>query len=132
MNYDTGLQASLLERLLGETSPLRIAILVICICGGFGILLFAFLVLRTRKQHLSETALIYHQICKKLKPLGFIPQVSETPRHFAARVIVAKPKLTDSLTHLIDLYERLTYGDDLEISTKLKSAVAQFHPKKQI
>lgn len=132
MNYDTGLQASLLERLLGDTSPVRVAILVICICGGFGVLLFAFLILGTRTQKLPETALIYHQICKKLKPLGFIPHASETPRHFAARVIAAKPELSGSLTLLMDLYERLTYGDDLEISTKLKSAVAQFHPKRQI
>lgn len=132
MNYDSGLQASLLERLLGETSPVRIAILVICICGGFGILLFVFLVLRTRKQHLSETELIYHQLCKKLKPLGFAPQVSETPRHFATRVIAAKPTLSDSLTQLMDLYERLTYGEDLEISAQLKNSLARFHPKKLI
>ena len=129
MNYDSNAQTSFLKDLFGDTSPLRIALSIVFICGGFGALLFVFLMLRARTQTLSETALIYLQICKKLKPLGFIPSASETPRHFASRVIVAKPDLAKSLTPLIDLYERFTYGDDLDIESQLKSAVANFHPK---
>lgn len=132
MNYDSQAQTSLLKDMLGDASPLRVAVLVMCMCGGFGVLLFAFLMLRSRPQELPESARIYHQICKKLKPLGFIPHPSETPRHFANRVIAAKPELTHSLTSLMDLYENVTYGDQTKIIAELKTAVMSFHPKKLV
>lgn len=132
MNYDSGTQTSLLKQMFGDLSPLRIALLLMSVCAGIGTLLFVFLVLRTRTHALSESARIYYQICKKLKPLGFTPYTSETPRQFANRVIAAKPPLSQSLTHLMDLYERLTYGDDLGVASELGKTVASFHPKRLI
>jgi len=129
MNYDSGLQASLLERILGEVSPLRVAVLVVVIGTGFGILLFAMLILRKRKRDLPETSLLYLQLCKKLKVCGFIPLASETPRHFCTRVIESKPELSAALAELMDLYEQLTYGDNPEVNTCLRKALNKFSPK---
>ena len=129
MNYDSGLQASLLERILGEVSPLRIAVLVVVTGSGFGIVLFAFLFLRNRKRDLPETSLIYLQLCKKLNACGFSPLASETPRHFCERVILSRPELSASLLELLDLYECLAYGDNLEVAERLRKAVNNFRPR---
>ena len=129
MNFGSSQQATLLERVLGEVSPLRIAVLVAATGSGFGILLFAVLILRNRQRDLPETSRIYLQLCKKLKVCGFSPLASETPRHFAARVMLSKPELSASLSELMDLYEQLAYGDNPEITGRLRRAVNNFRPK---
>jgi transglutaminase-like putative cysteine protease len=129
MNYDSGLQASLLEQILGEVSPMRIAVLVVVTGSGFGVVLFAFLFLRNRKRDLPETSLIYLQLCKKLKGCGFSPLASETPRHFSERVILSKPELAASLRELMDLYEQLAYGDNPDVAARLRKAVNGFRLK---
>jgi hypothetical protein len=132
LNYNAGLQASLLERILGEVSPVRIAVLVTATGGGFGVLLFIVLMLRNRKPRLPQTSLIYLRLCKKLGAEGFIPLPSETPRHFFERVILSRPELTESLRELIDLYEQLAYGDNPEVAVRLRKAVNKFSPKIQL
>jgi transglutaminase-like putative cysteine protease len=129
MNYDSSQQASLLERVLGEVSPMRIAVLVAATGSGFGILLFAVLILRNRQRYLPETSLIYLLLCKKLKVCGFSPLASETPRHFSERVILSRPELSPALGELMDLYEQLSYGDNPEVATRLRKAVKNFRPK---
>jgi hypothetical protein len=128
MNYDTGSQAQLLERLLGDVSPTRIAILVIISGSGFGFLLFTFLLLGSRKRDLPDTSLVYLQLCKKLKAAGFIPYVNETPRTFANRVIVSKPELAISLSNLIDLYEQWAYGENAQLEVQLRAELRKFKP----
>jgi transglutaminase-like putative cysteine protease len=128
MNFDSGQQASLLERILGEVSPVRIAVLVVAIGTGLGILLYAILILRTRKRDLPETSLLYLQLCKKLKARGFTPLASETPRHFCERVIVSRPELSAALVELMNLYEQLAYGDNPAVSARLYKAVNKFSP----
>jgi hypothetical protein len=129
MNYDSGLQASLLERILGEVSPMRIAFFVAATGIGFGILLFVAVTLRSRKQALPETSLLYLQICKKLGSCGFSPFLSETPRHFAERVILSKPELSAPLSELMDLYEQLAYGENPEVVVRLRKKLDNFRPK---
>jgi transglutaminase-like putative cysteine protease len=128
MNYDSSSQAALLAQLLGDVSPMRIAILVVVSGGGFGVLLFAWLMLRSRKQNLSDTALIYLQLCKKLKAHGFIPHAHETPREFVNRVAASKPELRASLVHLIDLYERWAYGEEAQVEAQLRKEIRNFRP----
>lgn len=128
MNYDSGQQASLLEQLLGEVSPIRIAILVIVSGGGFGAFLFNLLLLRSRKRDLSDAALVYLQLCKKLKACGFTPLANETPRAFANRVIAAKPDLKAPLGELIDHYEQWAYGEDAQLEPQLKAEIKKFKP----
>ncbi|MDZ7924761.1 MAG: DUF3488 and transglutaminase-like domain-containing protein [Marinagarivorans sp.] len=130
MNYDSSQQATLLEQVLGEVSPLRIAVLVVVSGSGFGILLLAILFLRNRKPNLSETSLIYLQLCKKLKVCGFSPLVSETPRHFVERVMLSKPELSRPLGELIELYEQLAYGDNPKVASRLRKAVNDFRPER--
>jgi len=126
MNYDSSSQASLLERFLGNVSPMRVAIFLVVSGGGLSVLLFALLMLRSRKQDLPQTTLVYFQLCKKLKAAGFIPLPNETPRAFANRVSASKPELAVPLGHLIDLYERWTYGEDNQAEVQLRSGIRHF------
>lgn len=130
LNFDSDTQSSLLKKWLGESSSARTAILMISVIGGLGILLFALLMLRTSKQELPQTSRIYLSVCKKLKPLGFVPQPGETPRQFINRAIAVKPELSNPLSNLINLYEQLTYGDDSSVLNQLNDSVAKFRPKK--
>ncbi len=123
MNYDSNSQASLLERVLGDVSPMRIALLMLVAGGGFGVFLFLLLMVRSTRQELSETAIVYLQLCKKLKSLGFVPHADETPRVFANRVISAKPDLAEPLNHFMALYERWAYGEEANIELELKAAL---------
>ena len=126
MNYDANSQVSVLEKLLGEVSPMRLALLVTLTGGAFGLLLFAVLVLRSPKQKLSETAHLYASLCKKLKRAGFTPLPTETPRSFVERVISSRPHLAEPLEQLIDIYERWAYGDDKQAGVKLREALRKF------
>ncbi|GGY72956.1 protein-glutamine gamma-glutamyltransferase [Cellvibrio zantedeschiae] len=126
MNYDSSSQASLLEKLLGDVSPMRIAVLMVLTGGGFGVLLFVLLIFRSSKQELPETARVYLQLCKKLKGAGFAPQSTETPRAFIDRVILSKPNWAIPLQGFIELYEQWAYAEDLEAEAKVKAAVRKF------
>lgn len=130
LNFDSDAQSSLLKKWWGDSSATRTIILVIIILGGLGILLFALLIMRTRKQELPETSRIYLRLCKKLKLVGFEPQSGETPRQFMARTMALKPELFASLSSLIEMYERLAYGEDASMIAQLNVAVANFNPKK--
>jgi len=128
LNYDSGMQASLLERLLGDVSPMRVAMLVVLTGGGFAVSLFVVLLLRTPQQKLPESSLLYLELCRKLKPFGVNPLISETPRAFVRRTITANPELADPLGYIIDLYEEWVYGSNEAAKARLIVALGKFKP----
>ncbi len=129
LNFDSDTQSSLLKRWLGDSSLTRIIVLMISLIGGLGVLLFALLMLKTSKQELPESARIYVNLCRKLKPFGYIPRAGETPRQFVERVISSRVDLSFSLSQFIDLYERLTYGEDASALKELNILLLKFRPK---
>ena len=130
LNFDSDTQSSLIKKWLGDSSVSRIIILVMSLIGVLCALLFALLMVKNTKDDLPQSAQIYLAMCKKLKPLGFTPLPGETPRQFFNRVISRRAELSSSLSPLIDLYERLSYGEDSRILERLKAQVASFRPKK--
>ncbi len=129
LNYDSSMQESFLQRLLGEISPIRVALLVLVAGGGFGLLLFALLATRSGKRQLPASSLIYLELCKKLKRGGYVPDATETPRAFANRVIAGAPELALRLGSLLDLYERWIYGEDRQAETQLRAELRTFKPR---
>ncbi len=132
MNYDSTLQSKLLSKLLSDTSPFRIALFAVG--AGFASLLvvFAILLLRTNKIKLPVTAMLYQQLCKKLKSVGYEPEPGETPRHFIQRIVSVHPELSLSLGRIIDLYEQLAYAEDVSVLNQLKQELLKFSPKQFI
>lgn len=129
MNYDSSQQLSLLERVLGEVSALRIALVVMLAASVLSLLLFVGLSVRNRKRNIPESVQLYLQLCKKLKACGFTPLLGETPRQFVARVSLSRPVFAPALAELVDLYERFTYGENPELAACLRSALERFRPK---
>lgn len=126
MNYDSASQSTVLERLLGEVTPLRIAVMVVLSLSSFGFVLFLMIVLRSSKRELPETARMYLALCKKLKRVGFQPNAIETPRAFVNRVISQRPNLNEPLSRLINAYESWVYGDDHAAKEEFAKYLRQF------
>lgn len=124
MNYDSSTQASVLERLLGEVTPIRIALMVGLIGGAF--VTFLIFISQAPKRELPETSLMYLALCRKLKRAGFTPSPIETPRGFVNRVIANKPNLAEPLAKLVDLYERWVYGEDDSARVSFIKLLKQF------
>jgi transglutaminase-like putative cysteine protease len=130
LNFDSDTQSSLLKKWMGDSSVMRTFILMMTLIAGLCALLFVLLVLENPKAELSESARIYLTMCKKLKPLGFVPRPGETPRQFIIRVISSRPELSSRLYSLIDLYERSAYGEEAGVLHALNTSVATFRPKR--
>jgi transglutaminase-like putative cysteine protease len=132
MNYDSTLQSKLLAKLLSDASPFRIALFALG--AGFASLLLVFVILhlRTSKIKLPLTAMLYQQLCKKLNAFGWVPEPGETPRRFTQRIISERPELSLPLGRIMDLYEQLTYAEDVSVLNQLKQELLEFSPKKYI
>ena len=122
MNYDSDLRSQLIEKLLGQMSPLRLALLVTGICTLLLILPVLFF-LRTKQPVQSDAQLVYGQLCRKLAILGLSPSIGETPTHFLARAISRRPELAPSLGRLMRLFELSVYAEDPEVRRELFQAV---------
>lgn len=134
MNYDSSLQSSLLNGLLHNVNPLRLALLILGAAGIAVMLIFAVLFFRSHHKKLPpmerSTQLIYQQLSKKLKQCGVMAQVGETPRHLVLRAVRLRPDLAPALHRLIDLYEQLVYAENIAVLPHLARDLANFSPAK--
>ncbi|MES2674805.1 MAG: DUF3488 and transglutaminase-like domain-containing protein [Pseudomonadota bacterium] len=134
MNYDSSLQSSLLNKLLHNVNPLRLALLILGAGGIAVMLIFAVLFFRSHHKKLSSiersTQLIYRQLAKKLKQCGVVPEPGETPRHLVLRAVNLRPDLAPVLHPIIDLYEQLVYAENLIALPQLQHNLAKFSPMK--
>jgi hypothetical protein len=54
------------------------------------------------------------KVCKKLAKVGLARAPHEGPEDYAARVIAARPQLSDAMHDIATRYTQLRYGDELE------------------
>lgn len=130
MNYDSDLQSHLFEKILGDVSPLRMALWVVGVLSSVLLLLSVLLIGRLKKAPMSDERKIYEQLCKKLAGAGFVPQTGETPQQFFRRVVAARPEMASSLIHIARLFELMAYGDDQAARGQLLLAAAKLQVKK--
>lgn len=128
LNYDSGLQATFLSKLLPDVTPLQIALLVLG-TGGISVLfIFAVLFFRSHYKKVSAqeqaAKAIYQQLCKKLRSCGVVPEMGETPRYFILRAIAVRPDLEPVLHKIINLYEQLVYAENSKVLLALKREVS--------
>jgi protein-glutamine gamma-glutamyltransferase len=124
MNYDADLQGQLLEKILGEFSPVRMAVWVVGVLSAVLALLALMVVGRLRKPPVSDERKLYQQICTKLSGAGFKPLAGEPPRQFFLRVAAIRPDLASSLLHIANLFDAMAYGNDAVAKAKLVSSIA--------
>lgn len=132
MNYDSGLQSQLLQGI----SSWRLVVIVLGTGLLSALLTLALLFFRTRRKPLASekraAQSIYRQLCRKLQPFGFVPQVGEAPGDFAARVINARPDLQQKLSLIVRLYEQLVYAENTAVLPDLKRYTAQFSARNRL
>lgn len=130
MNYDSDLQARLFEKILGDVSPLRMALWVVGVLSSVLLLLSVLLIGRLKKAPVSDERKIYEQLCKKLATAGFVPHAGETPQQFFRRVVSQRPEMASSLIHIARLFELMAYGGDPAARSQLMVAAARLQIKK--
>lgn len=103
-------QLDLLNRLIGDVSPLRIGGLVLTGIAlallPAGIAMF----LRQRRNKLRRHDKLYLQFCDRLARMGVVRAPGETPRAYANRAMRAVPRLAERIEAVTDRYEQVAYA----------------------
>jgi protein-glutamine gamma-glutamyltransferase len=135
MNYDSSLQSSLLNKLLHNLNPLRLALFVLVAGGIAMMLIFAILFFRSHHKNFTPaeraTQFIYQQLTKKLKQCGVTLEVGETPRQLVLRAVNLRPDLAPILHRIINSYEQLVYAENTTVLPHLKRDLATFSIQRQ-
>lgn len=126
LGYDN-VQQHLLEKWFGHYSPLKIALVLLVVGGGF-LALIALWQLRSFFRHSHDDLdSVFLLFCRKLEKSGFERQVGEGPRDYATRVAESRPDLARQVSAISSTYEYLRYGKSNKQRLKiLKRAVRKF------
>lgn len=131
VNFDNARQTHLLEKLLGEVTPLRTGLLVL------GVLLFIFVatallaVWRGNRTDLPLEQLYYRRFIAKLARLDIVRGGSEAPGDFGRRIAREHPQLRNDVMAISMQFEAVSYaGQDRSTDiSRLKRLVSAFKPE---
>lgn len=124
LGYDQK-QQSFLRGLLGDTSPLRIAMALLVTGGGLVLLIGLWKLVSDRPRPVNPLDRQFQVLCRKLAKRGFTRQPSEGPRSFAERVGLEQPELAEQVTAISRAYEAMRYGEQEPRPEELARAVKQ-------
>lgn len=116
LGYDKE-QENILQKWLGEYSPLRIALLLLIVGGGV-LTVIALWHLRTLwysklwHSEYDELDRIFLKLCKKLEKAGIPRYPGEGPRDYANRVAEQRPELARIVKGINSVYEHMRYGNE--------------------
>jgi len=131
VNFDNARQTHLLEKLLGEVTPLRTGLLVL------GVLLFIFVVRgllavwRVNRTDLPLEQIYYRRFIAKLSSLGLVRVGSEAPGEFGRRIAEEYPQLRNEVLAISAQFEAVSYAglDQSTHISRLKRLVGAFQPE---
>ena len=86
LDYQSDKQLQVLENLLGEVTPGRLALLMLSTGALVTVLVLFFLFRGRTRTRQDPAARIYLAMCKRLEKVGFSRHLSEGPIDFARRV----------------------------------------------
>jgi transglutaminase-like putative cysteine protease len=109
LGFDNDKQEQLLKQLLGDISPAKLAIFIICAMGVIGLAIaYSVGLLQFNRQQDSIVA-GFEQISTMLAQKGLVRAVNESPQAYCQRVLEAYPQLQLPLTQFVDCYISLKY-----------------------
>ncbi len=123
MGYDQDKQSLFLRKLLGEITPLRIAVVLFSVAGLTVLLVLFWFWWSTPKKSRSLDFIVYQQFLKKLKAFDIEEIPGEGPRSLANRVSVIKPSIADWAKQVVDEYESWVYAGDDSALDRLKETI---------
>lgn len=120
ISFDSDKQQNLLQRVLGEVSPLRLAMFIAVPVSAalLGILLWLWL--SGRGKRLPAASHLYRKFCQRMARAGMARRPGEAPRDFARRVRAERPELAPMAERITAAFERAAYCDDPAAEKQLR------------
>jgi hypothetical protein len=109
LTYDSDRQYQVLNRLLGEISVSRLAMLLLGVWALVLIPVALSLLRAGAGTNLDEATRIYRAFCRKLQRIELCRARQEAPRVFADRVIDERPDLAPEVRAITSLYDAISY-----------------------
>ncbi len=122
LGYDQK-QQSFLRGLLGDTSPLRIALALLGTGGGLVLLIGLWKLIPDRPKPLDPLDRQFQALCRKLERGGCARLSGEGPRAFAERIGLEQPELAEQVMAISRAYEGMRYGEQASQPELLAKAV---------
>ncbi len=109
LDFNDERQVDFLKKLIGDVTPLRIAMLLISV-GGIVLLLVAMQLLKGRTgEKSSPESVLYLSVCRRLAKAGYPRSDNEAPIDYCRRIIELKPELSQHLQAVTRTYVTLSY-----------------------
>jgi len=120
ISFDSDKQQNLLQRMLGEVSPLRMALFFALPIAVALLGLLLWLWLSGRGRRLPPASRLYLKFCKRMARAGIERRPGEAPRDFARRVRAEKPPLAPMAERITAAFEKAAYGGDPAAEKQLR------------
>ncbi|GAA5442029.1 protein-glutamine gamma-glutamyltransferase [Microbulbifer sp. NBRC 101763] len=140
VSFDSERQRDTLQRLLGDVSPLRMALLFALptVLALLGVL--AWIWYSGRRRKLPPAERLYRKFCRRMARAGVKRDAGETPQDYAERIAAQKPRLATLAQRVTDAFERAAYaGESAALSElrqllrwRLASAVSPAHKRELV
>ncbi|WP_043315512.1 DUF3488 and transglutaminase-like domain-containing protein [Microbulbifer sp. HZ11] len=128
VSFDAERQEGLLRRLLGEISPLRVAIFLGTPMAIALVALLIWLKLSSRGPALAPADRVYLRFCKRMARAGLPRNPGEAPGDYARRVEREWPALGLMVLRITLAYEKAAFADDTGALKQLRRLVRVFWP----
>ncbi|WGL17829.1 DUF3488 and DUF4129 domain-containing transglutaminase family protein [Microbulbifer bruguierae] len=128
VRFDHERQQGLLQRLLGEVSPLRIALFLGVPILVALLLLLAWLNLSSRGPVLPPASRAYLRFCHRMARAGLPRKPGEAPGDYASRIEREMPRLGPMVRRITVAYEKAAYSDDESAEKQLRKLLRSFWP----
>ncbi|MCK7595769.1 DUF3488 and transglutaminase-like domain-containing protein [Microbulbifer sp. CAU 1566] len=128
VSFDRERQQGILQRLLGEVSPLRMALFLGVPAVAALMILLLWLKFTSRGPRLPPAGRLYLRFCRRMARAGLARNPGETPGDYARRVERELPKLGPMVGKITTAYEKAAYGDSAEAEKQLRRLVRTFWP----
>lgn len=129
VSFDSDKQQNLLQRMLGEVSPLRLAMLL-AIPAALALCVLLLWTWRSgRGARLPMPQRLYRKFCARLARAGIERRQGEAPRDFAARVAAEEPRLAPMVSKITHAFERAAYAEDPVAERQLRRLLRSFWPR---
>ncbi|MFV8781940.1 transglutaminase TgpA family protein [Microbulbifer sp. SA54] len=132
VSFDNERQQGVLQRLLGEISPLRLALFVAAPIALALVVLLFWLNISSRGPRIPAVSRLYLRFCRRMARAGLARNPGETPGEFARRVAREQPRLGPMAAHITAAYEKAAYGGDPAAEKQLRRLVRRFWPMRMV
>lgn len=120
ISFDSERQQGILQRLLGEVSPARLALLLIAPVSLLLLGLLLWLWWNSRGEPLPPAVRLYRKYCARLARQGLARRPGETPRDFLRRVQRERPQLAARAERITAAFEAAQYREDPAAEKQLR------------